>query len=72
VAALGGWCALQLGGGLLQVFMAQAIALVIYGLINTWAVAGGTWFGPMGWPRSTAMLLQRVGNGGVPTAGGHR
>jgi Na+-driven multidrug efflux pump len=31
VAALGGWLALRWGGGLLQVFIAQGVALVIYG-----------------------------------------
>ncbi len=60
VAALGGWLALRWGGGLLQVFIAQGVALVIYGIINASAVAGGAWFGPIGWPRSTASLLNRV------------
>jgi putative MATE family efflux protein len=55
VAAAGGWLALKWGGGLAHVFMAQAAALVIYGLINAMAVAGGAWFGPVGWPRSTVM-----------------
>jgi putative MATE family efflux protein len=60
VAAAGGWLALRLGSGLIHVFMAQAVALVIYGSINAVAVAGGAWFGPVGWPRSTSNLLQRV------------
>jgi putative MATE family efflux protein len=51
VAALGGWLALQWGGGLTQVFVAQAVALVVYALVNSAAIAGGAWFGPMGWPR---------------------
>jgi putative MATE family efflux protein len=51
VAALGGWLALQWGGGLTQVFIAQAVALVVYALVNSAAVAGGAWFGPVGWPR---------------------
>ena len=58
VAALGGWLALQWGGGLTQVFIAQAVALVVYGLVNLMAVAGGAWFGPIGWPRFAAVLLR--------------
>ena len=50
-AAGGGWLALHWGGGLTQVFIAQAVALVVYGLVNAGAVAGGAWFGPVGWPR---------------------
>jgi len=60
VAASGGWLALRWGGGLAHVFLAQGAALVIYGLINAGAVAGGAWFGPIGWPRSTAILLHRI------------
>ena len=51
VAALGGWLALRWGGDLTQVFVAQAVALVLYGLVNAGAIAGGAWFGPLGWPR---------------------
>jgi Na+-driven multidrug efflux pump len=51
VAALGGWLAVRWGGGLLQVFIAQAAALVLYGLVNAGAIAGGAWFGPVAWPR---------------------
>lgn len=54
VAALGGWLALQWGGGLALVFIAQAVALVVYALVNSAAVAGGAWFGPIGWPRRGA------------------
>jgi Na+-driven multidrug efflux pump len=60
VAASGGWLALRWGGGLAQVFLAQGAALIVYGLINAGAVAGGAWFGPIGWPRSTAILLRRI------------
>lgn len=60
VAALGGWVALQAGGGLLSVFAAQAVALVVYGVINCWAVAGGGWFGAVGWPRSPSNLLRKL------------
>jgi putative MATE family efflux protein len=52
VAALGGALALRWGHGLTPIFIAQGVALVIYALINVAAVAGGAWFGPIGWPRS--------------------
>jgi len=57
VAVTGGWLALRWDGGLGAVFAAQAAALVLYGLVNAWAVAGGAWFGPVGWP------LRRVAQG---------
>lgn len=60
-AALGGWLALAVWStGLHGVFIAQAAALVIYGLVNTWAVAGGAWFGKVGWPRGTSALLRQA------------
>jgi putative MATE family efflux protein len=65
VAAAGGWLALKWGGGLLQVFVAQGVALVIYGLINAGAVAGGAWFGPIGWPR-WAMISPSRGVAALP------
>lgn len=64
LAAAGGWLALQWGGGLTQVFMAQAVALVAYGLLNASAIAGGAWFGPLGWPRGPAGLLRRLEQAG--------
>ena len=63
VAALGGWLVLRAGGSLGAVFAVQAVAVVLYGLVNTAAIAGGAWFGPIGWPRTTAGLLRRVGAG---------
>ena len=51
VAALGGAAALRWGHGLTQIFLAQGAALVIYALVNVTAVAGGAWFGPIGWRR---------------------
>ncbi len=60
VAASGGWLALAWGGELTQVFIAQGMALAVYGLINALAMMGGAWFGPVGWPRSTAAMLRRV------------
>lgn len=59
VAAGGGWLALHLGGGLAGVFLAQAAALVAYGLFNASAIAGGAWFGRLGWPRGPVALLRR-------------
>jgi putative MATE family efflux protein len=53
VAACGGWLAMRLGEGLTAIFLAQAAALVTYGLVNAGAIAGGAWFGPIGWPRFT-------------------
>ena len=58
VAVTGGWLALRWGSGLTGVFVAQAVALVIYGLVNAWAIAGGAWFGAVGWPRTTTTLLK--------------
>jgi len=54
LGAGGGWLALRLGGGLPWIFAAQAGALLLYGLVNGWAVAGGAWFGRPGWPRGPA------------------
>jgi putative MATE family efflux protein len=63
VAAAGGWLALRWGGTLSQVFLAQGAALIVYGLLNAGAVAGGVWFGPIGWPSRTGVMLQRVRTG---------
>ena len=60
IAVTGGWLALRWGGGLSGVFTTQGVALVIYGLIITAAVAGGAWFGRVGWSRSTRSLLSRL------------
>ncbi|WP_395703870.1 MATE family efflux transporter [Aquabacterium sp.] len=60
VAAAGGWLALRAGGGLTALFVAQAAALMVYGLLNVSTVAGGAWFGRVGWPRSTRGLLRRL------------
>jgi putative MATE family efflux protein len=60
VAVSGGWMALRWGGGLGAVFAVQGAALVLYGAVNAWAIAGGAWFGPVGWPRSMAGLLRRM------------
>jgi Na+-driven multidrug efflux pump len=68
VAALAGWAAMRLGWGLAGVFAGQAAALFVYGVVNTAAVAGGAWFGPVGWPRSAGALTRRFG----PAAQGRR
>ncbi|HSV61329.1 MAG TPA: MATE family efflux transporter [Variovorax sp.] len=60
VAALGGWLALRWGGALVHVFLAQGVALVAYGVLIASAIAGGAWFGRVGWPRSTAALMRRI------------
>ena len=39
------------GVGLANISLAFAFG---YGLINAAAVAGGAWFGPVGWPRTPA------------------
>lgn len=60
VAAAGGWLAIRWGGGLAQVFWAQGAALVVYGLVIAAAIAGGAWFGRVGWPCRTSTLLRRL------------
>jgi hypothetical protein len=45
------------------VFMAQAVALLIYGIVIAATIAGGAWFGRVGWPSSTRILLQRIQHG---------
>ena len=59
VAVGGGWFALQSSGGLTQVFIAQAVGLALYGLVTAAAVAGGAWFGPVGWPRWAGLRVKR-------------
>ncbi|CAN7341520.1 MATE family efflux transporter [Variovorax sp. LjRoot130] len=60
VAGIGGWLALRWGGQLSHVFVAQGAALVVYGIVIASSIAGGAWFGRVGWPRTTAGLLRRV------------
>jgi len=60
VAVAGGALALYWGSGMAGVFAAQAAAMVVYGLVNAWAIAGGAWFGPVGWPRGMTGQLQRT------------
>jgi hypothetical protein len=49
IAAAGGWLALRSSGQVSQVFVAQAAALIAFGLIVAAAVAGGAWFGRVRW-----------------------
>lgn len=63
VAVAGGALALHWGSGMAGVFAAQAAAMVVYGLVNAWAIAGGAWFGPVGWPRGMAGQLRRTVQG---------
>jgi hypothetical protein len=44
IAALGGWLALRWSGNLTDVFIALAVALTVFGVINAAAVASGVWF----------------------------
>jgi len=44
IAAVGGWLALRWSGSLTNVFIALAVALAAFGLINAAAVAAGVWF----------------------------
>ncbi|MDM0111926.1 MATE family efflux transporter [Variovorax sp. J22R133] len=60
VAGIGGWLALRWGGELTNVFVAQGVALVVYGVVIASAIAGGAWFGRVGWPRTTAGLMRRI------------
>jgi len=59
VAGLGGWLALRWSGNLTSVFVAQGVALVVYGTVIASAIAGGAWFGCVGWPRTPRALMQR-------------
>jgi hypothetical protein len=47
VAAGVGWIAIRMGASLTVVFMAQAAALVISGVVNAGTIALGAWFGPV-------------------------
>jgi putative MATE family efflux protein len=51
IAAFGGWLALRWTGNLTDVFIALAIALAAFGLINAAAVASGVWFRHTGAPQ---------------------
>jgi putative MATE family efflux protein len=44
IAAFGGWFALRWTGKLTDIFIALAVALAAFGLINAAAVASGVWF----------------------------
>jgi putative MATE family efflux protein len=59
VSVGGGWLALQWTSGLSGVFGALAAALVVFGLINAFGIAGGVWFGRFAWPRIGLAALLR-------------
>jgi Na+-driven multidrug efflux pump len=50
IAAGGGWLTLRWSGQLSELFIAQAAALVTFGLIIAVAVGSGAWFGRLSWP----------------------
>ena len=58
IAAGFGWLALSWGGDLSHVFLALSAGLLVFGLMNAVAVAGGVWFGPISWPRIRITPLQ--------------
>jgi putative MATE family efflux protein len=60
IAAGGGWLALQWEGDLTHLFLVQGFALFAYGTVNAGAIAGGAWFGRVGWPCSIKELLRRT------------
>jgi putative MATE family efflux protein len=66
VAAIGGYLALRANLGLAGVFAAQATALVVYGVLNSYAIMAGGWFGPLRWPPSLG--LGAVGKEGAMLA----
>jgi MATE family, multidrug efflux pump len=51
IAAIGGYVALRWSGNLTDVFIALAVALAAFGLINAAAVVAGVWFDRTGAPR---------------------
>lgn len=55
VALAGGWLAIRMANSLVGVFVAQAVALIIYGCLNAWAIRAGAWFGPVRWPGRSGM-----------------
>ena len=60
IAAGLGTLAIGLGGTLGHVFMAQGAALLVYGAGVAMAIAGGSMFGKIGWPRRTADIAPGV------------
>lgn len=60
VAALGGWLALRWTGELQAVYWALGLAMVVYGLVCSAAIAGGAWFGPLGRPRGPRALVAHL------------
>jgi len=44
----------------MDVFIAQGVALVVYACVIAAVIAGGAWFGRVGWPRTPAGLMRRI------------
>jgi len=65
IAAGGGYIALRLTGNLTDVFIALAVALAAFGLINAAAVASGVWFDG---PHKRATTDQRTAASAAPGA----
>jgi putative MATE family efflux protein len=59
VAGGGGWIALQWGSGLESLFFVLSVALVVYGVTNAAAIAGGAWVGPVRWRNAAMAILGR-------------
>jgi Na+-driven multidrug efflux pump len=57
IAATLGTLAIKWGGTLAQVYLAQSAALLVYGVGIALAIAGGSMFGRIGWPRRTADVV---------------
>ncbi|MCC4605670.1 MATE family efflux transporter [Xanthomonas campestris] len=56
IAAIIGIAAIRMEGTLQQVFLAQGAALFVYGVGIALAIAGGSMFGRVGWPRRSAVI----------------
>jgi putative MATE family efflux protein len=58
IAATLGTLAISAGGTLAQVYLAQSVAVLVYGVGIAFAIAGGSMFGRVGWPRRTADVVR--------------
>src|SRR5262249_21388029 len=61
IAGGGGWLALRWGGDVSHGFLALSAALAVFGLMKPACVAGGAWFGPVGWPRRPTARVPSTG-----------
>src|SRR5258706_12630854 len=67
IAGGGGWLALRWGGDGSDVFPGCSAGLVVFGLMNAGAVAGGGLVGPVGWPRRPTAFSKDERSVGVST-----